>query len=132
MSSYHICAADPDALPVAMTWASAQGWEPGIGDIPAFAAVDSAGWYSARDENDRIVTTLAGLKYNAEFGFMGLYITSPAELRGQGIGKQVWDRTRERLAECASRQNAISLVLIFQKINLFKPEKMFLMLSFVK
>lgn len=89
---------DPAALATSLDWARAEGWNPGLSDQPAFAAIDPDGWFTARDHADNIATTLGAVRYDDSFGFIGLYITRP-ESRGQGIGRQVWAVGREHLAD---------------------------------
>lgn len=84
----------------ALQWAEREGWEPGPGDLAAYCAIDDAGWFAHLNSNGEIVTTLSALKYDDSFGFIGLYITRPAELRGKGFGTRVWQAGLDHLKDC--------------------------------
>jgi hypothetical protein len=79
-----VVAGDRQGLAVALDWAATEGWRPGRHDAAAFEAVDPAGVLGLRDGGD-VVTTLVAARYDASFGFLGLYITEPSR-RGEGLG----------------------------------------------
>lgn len=84
----------------AMQWAASEGWNPGLHDATAFRAADPRGWFSMRTREGEICTTLSAINYGPEFGFMGLFITRPEVLRGQGFGAAVWQAGIEYLSQC--------------------------------
>lgn len=91
---------DRAALDTALGWAAGEGWRPGRHDATAFAVVDPAGLMSTRVD-DRVVSTLTAVRYSDDFGFVGLFITDPAE-RGRGHGQAVWAAGTEHLAGVTS------------------------------
>lgn len=84
---------DQEGVGEALTWAEAEGWQPGLGDqVPLFAA-DPQGYFCAV-RNGRMVATISVVRGSDTFAFVGLYIVDP-ELRGQGFGKALWDQALE-------------------------------------
>ena len=77
-------------------WAAAEGWNPGIGDAPAFRTADPDGFLGAFVAGE-LVAGISAIAYGEDFGFIGLYICRP-DRRGQGHGKAVWDAGMARLA----------------------------------
>lgn len=72
-----------------LDWAAAEGWNPGLDDASAFQAADPNGFFGAFVDGV-MVAAISAVAYDAEFGFIGLYICHP-DWRGQGHGKAVWD-----------------------------------------
>jgi hypothetical protein len=82
-------------LDLAIDWAAAEGWNPGLADAAAFQAADPGGFLiGLRDEKP--LACISVVRYGAEFGFLGFYIAHPAG-RGQGYGIQVWRAGMARL-----------------------------------
>lgn len=73
---------------LAVAWAAAEGWNPGLEDADAFYAADPNGFLLGA-LGEEPVATLSVVKYGAAFGFLGFYIVRP-EYRGQGYGLQIW------------------------------------------
>lgn len=78
-----------------LDWAATEGWNPGVGDAPAFHAADPDGFIGAFVDGE-MVAGISAVAYGASFGFVGLYICQPAH-RGQGHGRAVWDAAMARL-----------------------------------
>ncbi len=76
-----------DELCVAVGWAAAEGWNPGIHDAAAFYAADPNGFFLALVDGEP-VGSVSAVAYNDSFGFMGFFIVRP-ESRGQGIGEKL-------------------------------------------
>lgn len=76
-------------LDLAVAWARAEGWNPGLHDADAFFTTDPQGFFLGVLEGEPIgcVSTVA---YNATFGFLGFYIVRP-DFRGRGYGMQIWN-----------------------------------------
>ncbi|NKC33333.1 GNAT family N-acetyltransferase [Falsiroseomonas selenitidurans] len=72
----------------AIEWAAAEGWNPGLADLPCFLAQDP-GLFLAMEEGAQLLSLIAATRYGADFGFIGFYIARP-EARGQGHGMAVW------------------------------------------
>jgi len=88
---------DLDGVRTLVAWARDEGWNPGAGDADVFYATDPGGFYGFVREK----TLIAGgavVSYGGAFGFMGLFIVRP-DCRGQGIGRSLWYRRRDRLLE---------------------------------
>jgi len=76
-----------DEVAVAITWAAAEGWNPGLRDAECFWPVDPEGFFCA-EYGGKIVGTAAVVNYDDRFSFGGFYIVDPAH-RGHGIGMQI-------------------------------------------
>jgi ribosomal protein S18 acetylase RimI-like enzyme len=76
-------------MDIAIDWAAAEGWNPGLYDADCFRAADPDGFLVGL-LGDEPVATISVVKYGDSFGFLGFYIVKPA-YRGQGYGRQIWD-----------------------------------------
>lgn len=76
-------------IDVAVDWAAAQGWNPGLHDANCFHAADPGGFLIGL-LGDEPIATISVVKYSASFGFLGFYIVKPA-YRGQGYGIRIWN-----------------------------------------
>lgn len=76
-------------LDVALGWARAEGWNPGLDDAAPFHAQDPSGFLMGWLGSVRI-GCISVVKYGADFAFLGLFIVLPA-FRGKGYGKAIWD-----------------------------------------
>jgi ribosomal protein S18 acetylase RimI-like enzyme len=79
----------------AVEWAAAEGWNPGLSDLPCFLAQD-AGLFLAAERDGELLSVISATRYAEEFGFIGFYIARP-ERRGQGHGMAVWRAAMARL-----------------------------------
>ncbi len=75
-------------LDLAIDWAAAEGWNPGLADALAFRAADPTGFLMARVDN-RPAASISVVRYPGDFGFLGFYIAEP-KFRGQGHGMALW------------------------------------------
>lgn len=75
-------------LGTALSWAAAEGWNPGLADAACFAAADADGFLMGFVDG-KPVASISVVRYGAAFGFLGLYIVTP-ERRGQGFGYALW------------------------------------------
>src|SRR6187431_820935 len=78
-----------DEIAIAVDWAAAEGWNPGIADAACFATVDPKGFLIGELEGET-AATISCVNYNASFAFLGFYIVR-AELRGKGYGLRIWN-----------------------------------------
>jgi hypothetical protein len=76
-------------LDMAIDWAAAEGWNPGLGDADCFYAADPEGFFIGL-VGDEPVATLSAVKYGNSFGFIGFYIVKPG-FRGRGYGLRIWN-----------------------------------------
>lgn len=76
-------------IDLAVEWAAAEGWNPGLHDADCFHAADPGGFLVGLLGNEPIAT-ISVVKYGASFGFLGFYIVKPG-YRGQGHGIAIWN-----------------------------------------
>ncbi|CAN7557794.1 GNAT family N-acetyltransferase [Neorhizobium sp. LjRoot104] len=72
-----------------VNWARIEGWNPGLADAPALHAADPRGFIGCFVNGD-MAAGISAVRYGADFGFIGLYITHP-DFRGKGFGRKVWE-----------------------------------------
>jgi len=89
MDTFIIRTMRPDEIQLAIDWAAAEGWNPGIGDAACFASVDPEGFLIA-ELDGAPAATVSCVNYDARFAFLGFYIVR-ADLRGKGYGLRIWD-----------------------------------------
>lgn len=75
-------------LELALEWAAAEGWNPGLYDAHCFYAADPEGFFVGELDGAPI-GCVSAVRYGSSFGFLGLYIVKP-ERRGQGFGLELW------------------------------------------
>src|SRR6516225_5106918 len=78
----------PREIALALDWAAAEGWNPGLADATCFATVDPAGFLVANLNGDP-AATISVINYDDRFAFLGFYIVR-ADLRGRGYGQRMW------------------------------------------
>ncbi len=83
---------------IAVAWAKAEGWNPGLYDADAFYTADNEGFF-AGFLNEQPIACVSLVKYNAEFAFLGFYIVKE-EFRGQGYGISIWKKAIESAGNC--------------------------------
>jgi predicted N-acetyltransferase YhbS len=84
----------PAEIPLAVDWAAAEGWNPGLDDAAPFAAADPDGFLIGTIEGEP-VATISLVGPDPSFGFLGFYIVAPA-FRGRGHGLAIWSAALER------------------------------------
>ena len=89
MNSFTIRAMRPDEISIAIEWAAAEGWNPGLADAACFAAVDPQGFLIG-ELDGKPAATISCVNYDARFAFLGFYIVRP-DLRGKGLGLRIWN-----------------------------------------
>ncbi len=82
-------------LSLALDWAAAEGWNPGLADAECFLAADPSGFLIAELDGEP-VGCVSAVRYGSGFGFLGFYIVRPA-FRGQGHGLALWRAAIARL-----------------------------------
>ena len=94
-SSYTIRAMTRQEVDIAIDWAAAEGWNPGLYDANCFYAADPNGFLIGL-LGDEPIATISVVTYGDSFGFLGFYIVKP-EYRGKGYGIQIWKTGLARL-----------------------------------
>ena len=85
-----------DEIGFALELATAEGWNPGTYDAPAFYAADPNGFFVAEVENEK-VGCISAVRYDT-FGFIGLFIVRK-EFRGNGYGRALWEQALAHLRD---------------------------------
>ena len=80
---------DEAQVDVAIEWAAAEDWNPGLNDRAAFFAADPNGFHGLF-VGDELTVTISVVQYDARFGFLGFYICRP-DRRGEGFGLQLFE-----------------------------------------
>ncbi len=96
-------------LDLAIAWAAAEGWRPGLADGDSFYAADPQGFWLGELEGTPI-SCISAVAYNDCYGFLGFYIVHPG-YRGQGYGWQTWQHA---LAYLGDRQIGLDGVVAQQ------------------
>jgi hypothetical protein len=89
MSDFHIRTMRPDEISLAVDWAAAEGWNPGLTDNFCFASVDPGGFLIG-ELDGAPAATISCVNYDARFAFLGFYIVRE-DLRGNGYGLRIWN-----------------------------------------
>ena len=84
-----------DEVDLAVDWAGEEGWNPGLADADAFLAADPAAFVGVERDGE-LIATASLASYDGYCGFIGFFIVRP-ELRGRGIGRQLWGPLCETL-----------------------------------
>jgi GNAT superfamily N-acetyltransferase len=79
----------PEEIAIAIDWAAAEGWNPGLTDATCFATVDPQGFLIGELDGET-AATVSCVHYSSSFAFLGFYIVR-ADLRGRGLGLQIWN-----------------------------------------
>ena len=88
---------EKDDIPVVTVWAQQEGFAPGVGDVAIYRHTDRQGIWMGWLGNERI-GCITGVRYNAAYGFIGLYLVCPA-WRGRGYGLKLWRHALEHLGD---------------------------------
>jgi GNAT superfamily N-acetyltransferase len=78
----------PEEVALAVDWAAAEGWNPGLTDASCFAAAAPNGFLIG-ELAGAPAATLSVVNYDGHFSFLGFYIVRP-DLRGRGLGLRIW------------------------------------------
>jgi GNAT superfamily N-acetyltransferase len=79
----------PQEIPIAIDWAAAEGWNPGLDDAECFSSVDAHGFLIG-ELDGQPAATISCVNYDDRFSFLGFYIVRP-DLRGKGFGLRIWN-----------------------------------------
>src|SRR5204863_1673690 len=86
-----------DAAAIAVEWAAAEGWNPGVDDAERLARADP-GAFLCVELDGEVVATVSCALYGDRYGFIGFYIVRE-DLRGQGLGRPLFDRALARAGD---------------------------------
>jgi hypothetical protein len=89
MTNLRIRTMQPDEISIALDWAAAEGWNPGLSDAPCFAVPDPGGFLLGEADGTP-AATISCVNYGDGFAFLGFYIVRE-DLRGRGYGMSVWN-----------------------------------------
>lgn len=98
-------------LETAVSWAEAEGWNPGFEDADIFWETDPDGFVCAERDGE-VIATGSIVAYGRRFGFMGFFIVRP-DFRGQGIGREFWNWRRDTLRARLDPDAAIGMDGVF-------------------
>ncbi|NNM60327.1 MAG: GNAT family N-acetyltransferase [Legionellales bacterium] len=82
---------------IALVWAEAEGWNPGIHDATSFYAQDPHGFFIGR-LGDEPIACAAATTYSDSFAFFGLYLVK-IPFRYQGYGMQMTQKRLDYVGE---------------------------------
>lgn len=89
MSDLQIRNLRPEEIAIAVDWAAAEGWNPGLGDAACFATPDAKGFFVGEIDGEP-VATVSCVNYDDRFAFLGFYIVRRG-FRGAGHGLRIWN-----------------------------------------
>ncbi len=89
MNDFSIRCMRPEEISLAIDWAAAEGWNPGVADAECFSSVDIRGFMIGELDGEP-AATISCVNYDARFSFLGFYIVRP-DLRGKGYGMRIWN-----------------------------------------
>ena len=89
MSDLQIRNLRPEEISIAIDWAAAEGWNPGLRDAACFAISDAKGFFVGEIDGEP-VATVSCVTYDERFAFLGFYIVR-AGFRGRGYGLRIWN-----------------------------------------
>lgn len=89
MNELRIRTMRPGELSLAVNWAAAEGWNPGLMDDVCFAVTDPEGFLIG-ELDGMPAATVSCINYGGHFAFLGFYIVRE-DLRGRGYGLQMWN-----------------------------------------
>ncbi len=76
-------------IALAIAWAAAEGWNPGLQDAACFATVDPDGFLIGEIDG-AAAAVISCVNYDDRFSFLGFYIVRE-DLRGRGHGLRIWN-----------------------------------------
>ncbi|MDA9530599.1 GNAT family N-acetyltransferase [Bradyrhizobium sp. CCBAU 25338] len=89
MSELQIRNLRPDEIALAVDWAAAEGWNPGLADAACFAIPDAQGFFVGEIDGEP-VATISCVNYDDRFAFLGFYVVRE-RFRGAGHGLRIWN-----------------------------------------
>jgi GNAT superfamily N-acetyltransferase len=108
-TSYRTRIMTREEMALAVDWAAAEGWNPGLHDAPTFYAADPTGFLVGM-LGEEPVASISMVKYGSAFAFLGLYLVRPA-FRSSGYGLRLW---QDAMAGAHGRQVGLDGVVAQQ------------------
>jgi hypothetical protein len=99
-----------DEISIAIDWAAAEGWNPGLNDAVCFATADPEGFLIGEIGGEP-AAIISCVNYGSRFSFLGFYIVR-SDLRGRGYGLQIWNAA---IAHAGSRVIGLDGVVAQQR-----------------
>ncbi len=112
--NYNIRLLQEKDIPTVTLWARNEGFAPGKGDVDIYRNTDSQGlWVGCI--NSLPISCIAGVKYNSNYGFIGLFIVRE-DFRGHGYGVKLWQHVINNLSDvtCLGIEAATYLIDDYQ------------------
>ena len=94
-----------DDLRMALDWAKAEGWNPGLYDARSFYSADPNGFFMAY-EGKTPVGSISAVSYDDKFGFIGFFIVKN-DLRGHHIGIELGKNALKYLGKRCIGQDGV-------------------------
>src|SRR5262245_25813260 len=88
-TALRIRAMRPGEIAIAIDWAAAEVWNPGLADAECFSTVDAEGFLIG-ELDGAPAATISCVNYDDRFAFLGFYIVR-GDLRGRGYGLRIWN-----------------------------------------
>jgi GNAT superfamily N-acetyltransferase len=89
IEGYAVREMDSHEVDLAISWANAEGWNPGIHDAETFYKTDPHGFFVGIFDG-KPVSSISAVTYGEAYGFLGFYIVQ-AQFRGRGLGIKIWN-----------------------------------------
>ncbi|MGL5035264.1 MAG: GNAT family N-acetyltransferase [Microcystaceae cyanobacterium] len=109
--TYHIRLMTEADQSLVSHWAQREGFCPGVGDVNIYRKTDRTGVWIGMF-NDRPVGCIAGVRYDQNYGFIGMFIVDPV-FRGRGYGVALWQRAIDYLENVA----CVGLEAALERVN---------------
>jgi hypothetical protein len=77
-------------LDLAISWAAAEGWNPGLHDRDTFYNTDPQGFFMGFLDG-KPISCISAVSYGKDFGFIGFYIVH-SKHRNKGYGIKIWNK----------------------------------------
>ncbi len=94
-SIYQIKTMTREQVDLAVDWAAAEGWNPGLHDGDSFYAADPEGFFMGFLDGEP-VASISAVRYGETFGFIGFFMVK-SKYRGRGYGFEIGQRALAHL-----------------------------------
>jgi GNAT superfamily N-acetyltransferase len=108
----------PDDLAVLESWATIEGWNPGIDDLSFAYEIDPDAFVALR-KGCELIGAGSIFRHNDVTGFMGLFIVHP-DHRGRGLGRQLWKWRRDQLIARLGATSSIGMDGVLEMVPFYE------------